>query len=613
MKKGVINLFLVISLVFPYQLFADNLGDIFNTTSVSTDFGTWDSPRTGTRYFYGGSYRFAFKGKGHIQPLFQGSPPSLKVGCNGFSISGGFLALLGIPEIKTMLSSAGATLAWGLMMGLEYSMPALAAVFSKLRQWAREIQSLLSSMCNIGKALGTKWKNSAQDGVVNTNLIGDINGLFEGVLGGMEKVEGNVKKALGEISGTIDCDILTAGASAQCKNQTAMTTGTLVKTVSNGVSHSLLSLSIGSISRTDQSPSNSMHVSKLSSFLNDGKIGNKVVVSNMTQLAEMRSTILLGRLFFGDIAIPFESVQTIFKKMNTTVAGTTLPLGSFPIDPNTAVDDYLSRQMDSPPADDAAILEGMGGVSIIPPVVSSSEQLAKSLLYGITPETQADYCIKGVCDIPDTYVLFMDAALRADSNGSQSSAQLIGNAWSPEVTTPGSITINWDGAFMESLKIIRWKIKNSTGFAPSFPAQEETNATVMAPTEPTITVPLLLPNIDKYIDVISRLERKSKKETAYTAHLKTMLARHNSYFFATSLIDLITGNVIDALGSKGDPVGSASSNESLRSYIELLYVRKNEIEKKIKEDQDNQISYHELTETFEAIEKQLQKETMKGF
>lgn len=43
-----------------------------------------------------------------------------------------FLALLGISEIKQLLSSSGATLAWGIMMGLEYTMPGLAKVFNTL-------------------------------------------------------------------------------------------------------------------------------------------------------------------------------------------------------------------------------------------------------------------------------------------------------------------------------------------------------------------------------------------------------------------------------------------------------------------------------------------------
>jgi hypothetical protein len=83
-KKRIVIVMVLFSL-FSQQIMATGLDSVLNGSSVSTSFGTWDSPRTGSRYFYGGSYAFAFKQSGKYQPFFQGEPPGAKIGCNGFS------------------------------------------------------------------------------------------------------------------------------------------------------------------------------------------------------------------------------------------------------------------------------------------------------------------------------------------------------------------------------------------------------------------------------------------------------------------------------------------------------------------------------------------------
>lgn len=111
---------------------------------------------------------------------------------------------------------------------------------------------------------------------------------------------------------------------------------------------------------------------------------------------------------------------------------------------------------------------------------------------------------------------------------------------------------------------------------------------------------------------IAILEKRSRAETPYTAQLKSILARYNAYFFATSMTDLITGRVLDALGTKGDPVGNPDY-KNIKPYVDEMLEKKKKIDEKIKEDMKNQMSYQELAETFRNVEKQNTEDQVKEF
>lgn len=602
--RKILSIYIIFIMVLPMQLFSVELDKLFNGTTVSTDFGSWESPRTGTKYFYGGSYRFAFKGAGRIQPLFQGDPPGIKVGCNGFSLRGGFIALLSINEIKMLLSNAGATLAWGIMMGLEYSMPGLAKVFHSIRTFAREIQKLLGDMCNIGKFLGRESGINKQMTALTNNLTGDMNKMFENLGNGIEGLTANVRSAF-DLSGSGDCSHKSGDAQKQCANQAGMTSSTAIAKIGNSNSLSLTSMTIGASSKKMDEPSNAVHISKLSSFLSDGKIGSKSIVSNSIELDNIKATILLGRLFFGDMATPASTLEYVLKLTDGGIGSdASIKTGSFNINPARAekfLNAKISEQVEE---------ERFEGMVRIQPVINSAEQAAKALIDGITPETQMDYCAASICKIPDTYIFFMDAALRADSNSSIEAAQVVGNIW--DSTKSSSLEIKWDGGFLESLKVIRYKVQEQSGFTPTLNTFMETSTSSKASNATDIKIPLLLPNIHRYIKSIAILEKRAKGETAYTAQLKSILARYNAYFFATSMTDLITGRVLDALGTKGDPVGNPDY-KNIKPYVDEMLEKKIKIDEKIKEDMKNQISYQELAQTFENVEKQLQKDQVKEY
>lgn len=108
-------------------------GRIFYTTSVYFRFGP------------------AFE---QYEPIIEFSPPKTSFGCGGLSIKGMFIKILGLDRLSLMLKSAGASLAWGIAIGLIYSLPGVSASFSFLNNWAKKIQQLLQNACQSGFNIG---------------------------------------------------------------------------------------------------------------------------------------------------------------------------------------------------------------------------------------------------------------------------------------------------------------------------------------------------------------------------------------------------------------------------------------------------------------------------
>lgn len=600
-KKRIVIVMVLFSL-FSQQIMATGLDSVLNGSSVSTSFGTWDSPRTGSRYFYGGSYAFAFKQSGKYQPFFQGEPPGAKIGCNGFSLSGGFLALLGIDEIKNMLKSSGATLAWGLMMGLEYSMPALKRVFDTLRKWAREIQAIMQNSCNLGKTL--MQNHPSLKGIretISDSYVGSVDSWIE------DNLEGN----MGAVDGFIDtgykyatngCAGLADEALKTCKNKTAGIIRGETKKVVESSQNSLTNQAAGSHVKSATVPTNTLSISRLSTFLDSGKIQNQVIFSQGNQLDTYKTNIILSRLFFGDKTTLLKSLKKIIMMADNADEG--IKEKVYKIDP-TKIKPFLKAKLTEQIALSSGEEEGM----IIPPKLTSAENAAKAILYGIEEGSCVDKCYDGYVDILDNYVYALDFAEDAKS---KDYSRVLGNVLYNSPSASDTLRVRWEGAFIESLQIIRSVVKQKTGYNPTYKTIKETSVGVKSTSSTDIKVPLLLPNINKYIETIVLLERKAKQETAFTAQLKDILAKNNAYFFSTSLMDMIAGNIIAAIGANGDAAGRPKTKE-IREYLEFVVKTKNDIISKIKEDQENQISYRELTETFEKIDKNLRKENMKGY
>jgi len=58
----------------------------------------------------------------------------------------------------------------------------------------------------------------------------------------------------------------------------------------------------------------------------------------------------------------------------------------------------------------------------------------------------------------------------------------------------------------------------------------------------------LVPGIGKYISIISKLEKKAGKETAFAASLEELLAKYNAYLFSKSFFDMIRARISASMG-----------------------------------------------------------------
>ncbi|GAB5047539.1 conjugal transfer protein TraH [Thermodesulfovibrio sp. TK110] len=116
--------------------------------------GLYKSPTTTTLSF--GSLSFRLKNDLLGRPIVNFRAPQASLSCSGMDFDAGLLSLLNLDMFGQMLSQAGASLAWGIMIGLVYSLPGIGEAFQKLNEWARMLQQLGRSPCELGKFIGTQ-------------------------------------------------------------------------------------------------------------------------------------------------------------------------------------------------------------------------------------------------------------------------------------------------------------------------------------------------------------------------------------------------------------------------------------------------------------------------
>lgn len=133
----------------------------------------------GGKYYYGGNISYRFKRQTTFKPLVEISPPGIKAGCNGLSISGGFMHMLGLDDIKEQLQSATQGAMMGVVVGIVYSLPGIADAFDKVTKYVRLLQQLLSQSCQmtaqLTKSYIEKERAKVDDKVPgNENAVGTI-------------------------------------------------------------------------------------------------------------------------------------------------------------------------------------------------------------------------------------------------------------------------------------------------------------------------------------------------------------------------------------------------------------------------------------------------------
>lgn len=146
---------------------------LWDSNSIFTNYTESNSvvePNTGATYISGGALEVRFKRAGTFPPIFNVGAPSLKASCRGISFDAGYATFMNLERLGQQLAQAGTSVAYGVLIGLVYTMPGVEQAFTKLNEWSQWLQGFLNDSCSIGtnwgKAAGHElWKDT--EGIKN--------------------------------------------------------------------------------------------------------------------------------------------------------------------------------------------------------------------------------------------------------------------------------------------------------------------------------------------------------------------------------------------------------------------------------------------------------------
>jgi len=193
-KKSV-NIALISSLLgisVPSNLLAST---IFDDATISRNKArAWHDDNSGTDNYYSGSVYIRFKSY-DPPPIIKISAPEVQASCSGINIKGMFVSILNLKQLGEMLQNAGASFAWGVAVGLIYSLPGIANAFKMINDWAKRIQQILGNMCQSGIVAGQHMLESF--GYNKNEVQKKVNSFISNDADFMQNGTSGIAKALG--------------------------------------------------------------------------------------------------------------------------------------------------------------------------------------------------------------------------------------------------------------------------------------------------------------------------------------------------------------------------------------------------------------------------------
>lgn len=553
---------------------AEDLGDLFYSNSTGAN--VWTSP-TGQKYLYGGNFEFRFKNPGNTYPLwFNAQPPAYQIGCNGLSLRGGFLSLLGLDDIKNQLSNAGAQFAWGIMVGLVYSMPGIKDVFMSIQKWARTIQKLLQNSCRIGQMFAKK-----------TGMSEAIKPVFDSVnnsFGDLKNITGNIDALFNQIDTYVDNnfkDDSKPPASNQPKN--------IIHLNKMSVGVSLFASYFGEYFPIYGNKKDYLFKGKISDVFNK-KLGDLTLnVSNNDLFNKKILLYKLAVLMYGDLRANNEAKIKLEQLFN---------------DNGEINADYLKSLLKSIAT--GSIQNTTISEEYYPPVLNPKDA-ADALINGFG-SVNSPNCNKSTntCSIPDFYVDYLvlpNSTTSEDKNTNRwedsSRALVIYNS------AGGIINVKWNGLYNESLKAIREAVKEEV----KNPSYKFVTADNIPDGDVYKSAVLFIPGIKKYIDLIALLEKKyGRNENSYTYSLKVTLAKLNAYLGALQIGEYLEGAIVQLMSDRNREI-TPQDREAISEYLNRIKAVNREIKNDIKDYYDeNQQKIYQIIQMFGSIETQLKEE-----
>ena len=615
MKNNLINKTVAVTLsvvLLASEVGASELSSLFGT--ATTKASSWTSPATGEKFFYSGSYQFTFNGGNSYAPWFNASQAGgITVGCGGISVKNMFMSMIGLDKIKDQLSSSGASLGWGVMLALISGMPILDKTFARIRKWGRTIQALLQNACNFGKLLGNKaFSQTAKD--LQQTAIGK-GSYLDVVDKGSEKVDKLLDekfKGLGLDTSTSTCGTGNTPEEEKCRKFLGIASSSELPNKNSLKVTSVISATVGNhIGISDVASEDIIYVDLLSNFLSDGKIGEKQLMPDGDDRKYAKDIIVMSRLFFGDFVYSKDSVEMI---LEDTVCTKPEANKKCILDQNKVKSKIKSKVKS-------------GEKSKITPTqayiapIFSAKIAADVFLNGVNEKSCKNGCSKGSVKISDSYILFgtktlsttsvnvadvgataADAATTTNQTGTVKEAAIILGSTLPIGSTPAELIIEWDGATVESLKQIKYDIKSKNGIDVDYGYLDGEPTQVNGDNGGNI--PIVIPSYGKIVATIAKIEKARKRETAFTASLKELVAKYNAYLYSKSLVGYMNGFVLSSLQSTG--------NGDKRADLQTMIDNIKTVTKSIQEELDDSVGdiekFNTIMETFEKIDKEFRTE-----
>lgn len=509
-----------------------DLGGILlkNTTYA----GSWEDPSSGMKYYTGGGIRIKFKGENtSYTPWVKGTAPSYSIGCNGISLNGGFVSLLGLTDIEDQLKDAGAAFAWGILTGLAYSLPAISDVFAKIQSWARTIQRLLQNACSIGQNLA---KNSEPaKGLDNT--LQDISAKvgFDEV----KKFNENVDSKFKTLDKFIDCN-----GDTTCLDKKGNAIGKWFASTFN--------LSVDNGVRSGNGPTTaSMSVKQAAAtngaYYKEVALHDLLTVSNsyVTLTEEDILNIKLTLLFFGDIALSNESRAEIAKHFNS----------------DGTVNDEAMKKTGKDLLTSAKKLSDKK-YELLTPLYSDTTRATELLINGSSTDIY----------VPDYKVGILIIPSLDDPTKKTTMSFLIKEVDSAN-STHTNLKLKWDGFYKEGLnQIFTLLNKTSSG---------KTDVLFSIPVEDvggslsSDYVPVLIPEFKDYIEKLRRSVQTDSKKKFSASKIAIKMAQVNSAVATSGLVDEISNRV------KKASYGSTDQREIFIAFLEQLKTIKENLVKQV--------------------------------
>jgi hypothetical protein len=582
MKKKALSILVAVSL-FTTQVSAASLKDFFysNGTAPST------SSIQGTHYYFGGNYELRFKNNTYaFKPWFNGSPPRFHIGCNGVSISGGFISLLGLDDIKKQLDHASVAFAWGIIMAIKASLPIVAQVFETIQKWARTIQKLLQNACNMGQALTRH--------IVKGDAPQSINNLFSEAAGdeGFTKQK-SILNSLNEKADFINkkVDEFIESGDDRAKSLANSLLANKIK----GSTISLATFYFGKYLPNIDDNKQALVTGYLSDIYSK-KIGShKLNIDNNDEFERNVLFHKLALLVFGEVGINTKSFDELTKI----------------VDSNGEVNgDKLKGSI-------LKTLTGMASSQKIVAVpirpVISADNAYEFLMYGAKEVAKNNnHCDDNECWTNDLRCLYIygptNTAVNKSSKESSKSKDKIKvftlvSAEDSNGQSSKTINIKWQGFYQESLDAIRNLVKKQAGlnnyaFIGKAPISEGNNK-------------FLFKGMGKYINILALLAKKRGGETDYIYYLEKLLAKRNAQTQTFLLINNIVSYMKTLMGDPSVDFGP-QAQQTIAQYLKNAEAIQENIMKNVTGTLKIDDSIYKLDKMFDKIYKSIKEENMKN-